>query len=102
MFCNPLPQWFIGRELNPRIGAFDIKSFNELRPGIILWLVVLVSCACKQYDTFGYVSASMWLVVGFESLYIVDSVYNEVRASTYRARSHALLIISAGCCRARC
>lgn len=27
--------FFMGRELNPRVGAFDLKYFCELRPGLI-------------------------------------------------------------------
>ena len=46
-------QWFIGRELNPRIGSFDIKSFNELRPGMILWFVIDIAMAAKQYTDIG-------------------------------------------------
>jgi hypothetical protein len=30
---NPLYDFFIGRELNPRLGTFDWKYFCELRPG---------------------------------------------------------------------
>lgn len=29
-----------GRELNPRIGTFDLKEFCELRPGLIGWAVI--------------------------------------------------------------
>ena len=37
---NIIYDWFKGRELNPRvtlplIGEVDIKSFNELRPGLL-------------------------------------------------------------------
>lgn len=35
---NPLYDYFIGRELNPRIGNFDLKYFCELRPGLIGWV----------------------------------------------------------------
>ncbi|QRV90183.1 C-14 sterol reductase ERG24 [Ceratobasidium sp. AG-Ba] len=28
--------WFIGRELNSRIGSFDLKSFNEFRPTLVV------------------------------------------------------------------
>lgn len=35
---NPLYDFFIGRELNPRIGNFDFKYFCELRPGLIGWV----------------------------------------------------------------
>lgn len=71
------PQWFIGRELNPRIGLFDIKTFNELRPGLILWVLVDASCACWQHTQFGYVSDSMWLVLFFHTWYVVDSLLHE-------------------------
>jgi hypothetical protein len=32
---NPIYDFFMGRQLNPRIASFDIKSFFELRPGLI-------------------------------------------------------------------
>lgn len=35
---NPLYDFFIGRELNPRVGNFDLKYFCELRPGLIGWV----------------------------------------------------------------
>ena len=37
---NPIYDFFIGRELNPRIGSFDLKFFCELRPGLIGWTVL--------------------------------------------------------------
>lgn len=30
--------FFMGRELNPRIRSFDIKFFCEMRPGLIGWV----------------------------------------------------------------
>ena len=30
--------FFKGRELNPRIGTFDLKFFCEMRPGLIGWV----------------------------------------------------------------
>ncbi|CAD6933241.1 unnamed protein product [Tilletia laevis] len=75
---NPIFDWFIGRELNPRIGLFDIKSFNELRPGLFFWVVLDISAACKQYVRLGgRVTDSMVLVVLFHSWYVLDAVYNE-------------------------
>ncbi|XP_059811412.1 delta(14)-sterol reductase TM7SF2-like [Hypanus sabinus] len=35
---NPIYDFFIGHELNPRIGNFDLKYFCELRPGLIGWV----------------------------------------------------------------
>lgn len=65
------------------MGSLDIKSFNELRPGIILWQLILISMACEQATRLGgRITDSMGLVVVFESLYIVDSLYNEVRPAS--------------------
>ena len=76
----PSRQFYIGRELNPSIGSFDIKSFNELRPGLILWVLVNASMACEQAVRRGgldKVTDSMWLATGFQTFYVVDALYNE-------------------------
>ncbi len=87
-------QFFIGRELNPTIGSFDIKSFNEIRPGLILWVLIDVSMACEQavrrsgglgggglvgLGELSKITDSMWLVLLFQIGYVGDSLYNEVR-----------------------
>lgn len=42
--------FFIGRELNPRIGSFDLKHFTELYPGLIGWLILNLAMIAKQYE----------------------------------------------------
>ncbi|KAI8089689.1 ergosterol biosynthesis ERG4/ERG24 [Halteromyces radiatus] len=74
---NALYDYMIGRELNPRIGDFDIKFFTELRPGMIGWQVINLCFAAKQYLDLGYITNSMILVQAFQAWYIVDSVWNE-------------------------
>ncbi|PVU86212.1 hypothetical protein BB560_006792 [Smittium megazygosporum] len=75
---NPAYDFFMGRELNPRIGKlFDLKYFNELRPGIILWVVANICFVAKQYSDFGYVSNSMAIVVASQIFYAMDSLINE-------------------------
>ncbi|CAE6353935.1 unnamed protein product [Rhizoctonia solani] len=76
---NRLYDWFIGRELNPTIGSFDLKSFNELRPGLILWLLCNISSACEQLTRRGtwIPTDSMGLVLLFQGLYVADALYNE-------------------------
>lgn len=74
---NLIHDWFMGRELNPRIGTFDIKYFNELRPGLILWVLLNISCACAQYIRVGHVTDSMILVLLFHGGYVVDGLLNE-------------------------
>jgi len=67
----------MGRELNPRIGSFDLKEFCELRPGLIGWLVVNLACMQKQHEVLGYVSGSMMLLVAFQGIYVWDGLYQE-------------------------
>ncbi|KAK7463541.1 erg24, C-14 sterol reductase [Stygiomarasmius scandens] len=77
---NFIYDFYIGRELNPSIGSFDIKSFNELRPGLILWALIDISMACEQAvrrGGFANVTDSMWLVLLFQIGYVADGLYNE-------------------------
>lgn len=74
---NPFYDWFIGRELNPRIGSWDIKLFCELRPGMLLWLLINLSCLHYQYHNLGYVTDSMIVVNLLQAFYIFDGVLNE-------------------------
>lgn len=69
--------WFIGRELNPRIGSWDIKLFCELKPGLIMWLLINTSCVYNQYLNKGQVSDSLLLIYGLQTFYILDGVLNE-------------------------
>jgi isoprenylcysteine carboxyl methyltransferase (ICMT) family protein YpbQ len=77
---NHIYDFFIGRELNPSIGSFDIKSFNELRPGLILWVLLNISVACEQGLRRGglaKITDSMILVQLFQGWYVADALYNE-------------------------
>lgn len=61
---NIMYDWFIGRELNPRVtlplfGEIDIKSFMELRPGMLGWVMLNLAFVAKQYRTYGYVTDSI-------------------------------------------
>ncbi|KAI9263194.1 ergosterol biosynthesis ERG4/ERG24 [Phascolomyces articulosus] len=74
---NALYDYMIGRELNPRIGDFDIKFFTELRPGLIGWVVLNVCFAVKQYHDLERITNSMGLVLFFHTFYVVDALWNE-------------------------
>jgi delta14-sterol reductase/lamin-B receptor len=74
---NVLYDFFIGRELNPRIGTFDWKEFCELRPGLIGWVLLNIACAKQQYSVLGYVTGSMILVNVFHGIYVWDALYQE-------------------------
>mmetsp|Transcript_24640 Transcript_24640/g.24872 ORF Transcript_24640/g.24872 Transcript_24640/m.24872 type:complete len:481 (-) Transcript_24640:46-1488(-) len=72
-----LYDFFIGRELNPRIYGFDLKEFCELRPGLIGWLALNIGMALKQYERNGHLSGSMFLIVLFQGIYVWDALYQE-------------------------
>jgi delta14-sterol reductase len=79
---NMVYDWFIGRELNPRIilpliGEIDIKSFCELRPGLLGWMLLNFASIARQYRTYGYVTDSIVLITGFQALYVLDSYWME-------------------------
>merc|ERR1719160_1782206 len=79
---NMLYDWFIGRELNPRvtlpfIGEIDLKEWLELRPGMFGWVLMNFVWMAKQHRTFGYVTDSMVLISVVQALYVVDSWWNE-------------------------
>eukprot|EP01006_Ploeotia_vitrea_P012373 TRINITY_DN32816_c0_g1_i1.p1 TRINITY_DN32816_c0_g1~~TRINITY_DN32816_c0_g1_i1.p1 ORF type:complete len:446 (+),score=203.50 TRINITY_DN32816_c0_g1_i1:42-1340(+) len=69
--------FFMGRQLNPRIGKFDWKFFCELRPGLFGWFIILISMACAQYQLHGQVTNSMLLVLVFQGWYVIDSAVVE-------------------------
>ncbi|KAJ8103814.1 ergosterol biosynthesis ERG4/ERG24 [Lipomyces tetrasporus] len=79
---KPIFDWFIGRELNPRMGMFDIKLFCELRPGLFLWVIINAAEAHLQYRKFGYISDSMILVNIFQFIYVIDSAVLEAKNLT--------------------
>ena len=74
--------WFIGRELNPRImlpifGPVDIKIWCEMRPGLLGWVILDLAFMAHQYGTYGYISDSMLLITSFQVLYVADALYME-------------------------
>ena len=79
---NLIYDWFIGRELNPRItlpffGTIDIKAFCELRPGMLGWILLDLAFIAHQYKLYGYVSDSIILITVFQSLYVLDALWME-------------------------
>ncbi|XP_045393071.1 delta(14)-sterol reductase LBR [Lemur catta] len=76
---NAVYDFFIGRELNPRIGTFDLKYFCELRPGLIGWVVVNLVMLLAEMKVQGRAAPSlaMILVNSFQLLYVVDALWNE-------------------------
>ncbi|KAI9679755.1 MAG: erg24, C-14 sterol reductase [Caeruleum heppii] len=79
---NLIYDWFIGRELNPRVfipllREIDIKVFCELRPGMLGWLLLDLAFIAHQYRTYGFVTDSIILVTLFQSIYVLDALWME-------------------------
>ncbi|XP_054330265.1 delta(14)-sterol reductase LBR isoform X2 [Pongo pygmaeus] len=73
---NAVYDFFIGRELNPRIGTFDLKYFCELRPGLIGWEALLTTMDII-HDGFGFMLAFgdlVWVpfIYSFQAFYLVS------------------------------
>ncbi|QPG95463.1 hypothetical protein C2857_000759 [Epichloe festucae Fl1] len=65
----PIYDFFMGAELNPRIGILDFKMFYEVRIPWYILLLITCSTAARQYETYGYVSAEVMFLVIAHYLY---------------------------------
>ncbi|XP_053315584.1 delta(14)-sterol reductase LBR isoform X2 [Spea bombifrons] len=77
-------KFFMGRELNPRIGSFDLKYFFELRPGLIGWTLInfIMLLAEMHIQKRDVPSVSMILVNSLQLLYVAHALWNEESALT--------------------
>lgn len=73
----PIYDFFIGRELNPRLGGLDLKEFCELYPGLIGWAALNLAMCHKQLAEAGAVSPALTLVTAFQGLYVWDALHHE-------------------------
>lgn len=74
---NFLYDFYMGVELNPRIGDFDFKLFFNGRPGIVAWTLINISFAAAQYNLYGSVTNSMLIVNLLHAIYVVYFFWNE-------------------------
>eukprot|EP00918_Siedleckia_nematoides_P047497 GHVU01104016.1.p1 GENE.GHVU01104016.1~~GHVU01104016.1.p1 ORF type:complete len:530 (+),score=74.28 GHVU01104016.1:310-1899(+) len=74
---NPFHDFWNGRELNPRIGSFDLKFFIQMRPGLMGWIFVNCCFASQQAAKLGNLSAEMILICLFQGTYVWDLLYHE-------------------------
>jgi len=76
---NLVYDFFMGHELNPRIGSFDFKFFCEMRPGLIGWVMINLVFLVKDYQiNQGHVNPGLALVSAFQAIYIADALWFEV------------------------
>ncbi|KAI8977296.1 ergosterol biosynthesis ERG4/ERG24 [Mycotypha africana] len=69
MSGNVIYDFFMGAPLNPRLGRVDLKMWAECRVPWPVLFYVSVSCALKQYEMKGYVSAPVAFMVLAHFLY---------------------------------
>lgn len=79
---NMMYDWFIGRELNPRVtlpllGEIDLKVFMELRPGMLGWMLMDLAFIARQYRTFGFITDGIVFIAAVQIFYVLDSQVNE-------------------------
>jgi delta24(24(1))-sterol reductase len=65
----PIYDFFMGAELNPRIGILDLKMFSEVRLPWYILLLITMGAAAKQYEVYGWVSGELGLLLLAHFLY---------------------------------
>lgn len=70
MSGNFFYDFFMGAVLNPRVGPVDLKMWAETRVPWPILFFISVSCALKQYETKGYISAPAAFMVLAHFLYV--------------------------------
>lgn len=74
---NRFYDFFMGVELNPRVGLIDLKLFFNGRPGIVAWTLINLSFAAAQYAKFGVLTNSMVIVNFLQALYVLYFFWKE-------------------------
>ncbi|EER29094.1 erg24, C-14 sterol reductase [Coccidioides posadasii str. Silveira] len=79
---NMIYDFYIGRELNPRItlpfiGEVDLKAWFEMRPGLTGWALLNLAFVAKQYRTYGYVTDSIFIITAVQGYYVLEGQYAE-------------------------
>jgi delta14-sterol reductase len=73
---NPIYDFWVGRELNPRIFALDLKFMCELRPGLIGWTLLSWAYVLKAQQ-MAVNSSGIALVALFQTWYVADGLWFE-------------------------
>ncbi|KAH9578937.1 Ergosterol biosynthesis ERG4/ERG24 [Trypanosoma melophagium] len=73
---NPVYDFWIGRELNPRTCSLDWKFMCELRPGLIGWSLLNWAFVAKSIET-GTFTPSILIIALLESFYVFDGLLLE-------------------------
>ena len=66
---NHLYDFFMGAWLNPRIGALDLKLWAEIKMSWVTLFLLVLASAVQQYETLGYLTNGMLVIVVAQLLY---------------------------------
>jgi len=86
--------FFMGRELNPRVGPIDLKFFCELRPGLIGWIMLDFSFIAEVVAIGQFPSAALLLATAFHALYVADALFHEVSCASHLYVTFQLFVTS--------
>ncbi|XP_073527971.1 delta(14)-sterol reductase LBR isoform X2 [Phyllobates terribilis] len=76
---NFIYTFFMGRELNPHIGKFDLKYFSAIHAALIGWVFInfILLLAEMKTQELEIPSPSMILVNTFQLLYVLHALWNQ-------------------------
>ncbi|CAJ0967396.1 unnamed protein product [Ranitomeya imitator] len=76
---NFIYAFFMGRELNPHIGKFDLKYFTAVHAALIGWVFInfILLLAEMKTQELESPSPSMILVNSFQLLYVLHALWNQ-------------------------
>ena len=73
-----LYDFYLGKELNPRIGYLDLKYLCELRPGLMAWILLDGTYLIKAIQEQEEFPTNLLLITLCHTLYVADALYFEV------------------------
>lgn len=74
---NLIFDFYYGRELHPVFLGQDIKQFTNCRFGMMLWVLVCISCVGHEYKVLGVVSNASFVAFFLQLGYLIKFFYWE-------------------------
>ncbi|XP_046848396.1 LOW QUALITY PROTEIN: delta(14)-sterol reductase TM7SF2-like [Xenia sp. Carnegie-2017] len=74
---NLIYDFFMGRQLNPRIGNLDLKFFCEMRPGLIAVVIIDFSIMLYSQMDSEKINGTLLLFCIFHFIYVADALWFE-------------------------
>ncbi|ROW01893.1 hypothetical protein VMCG_05552 [Cytospora schulzeri] len=79
---NLIYDFYIGRELNPRVtfpffGEVDIKAWLEMRPGLTGWVLLNLASVAQQHRNYGNLSDSIVVTAVTQTFCVLYGQYAE-------------------------